>query len=187
MYVRGSYDSGRSLKIIYPGEYYITSENELIGTLLGSCVSVCLYDDKNRVGAMNHFMLPGKTNGTRIGEAGFAKYGIAAVNTIIAGMLKKGAERKNLEAKVFGGGRVLDLDGKKFNNMIPDNNIRVAKLILEIEDIPIIALDVGEDYTRKIIFDINSGKVFLRKMRKQKVNELVLKRDQKYIKKASGE
>jgi len=185
MHVSKSIKSGRTLNIIYPGEYYITAKNELIGTLLGSCVSVCLYDEENGVGAMNHFMLPGKRNGSKAGDSDFAKYGIASVNTIISEMVNRGAARKNLRAKVFGGGRVMKIDGQNFSNMIPADNIRVAKLILEMEDIPIVALDVGEDYTRKIIFDVNNGKVFLRKMKKSEVSDLVNRRDVKYFERSN--
>ncbi len=170
---------GKNLNIIYPGEYFITGEDELIGTLLGSCVSVCLHDSENRIGGMNHFMLPGKISKADIFNDDNARYGIAAINRIISEIIAAGALRKNLTAKIFGGGNVirfLNMTGKK--SLIPSDNVRVAKLFMEIEDIPIVGLDVGEDYARKIIFDIETGKVFMRKFRSGEVNDIVTVRDE---------
>lgn len=179
MHVNLRHRLGKNLVIIYPGEYYITGKDELVGTLLGSCVSVCLHDAENKIGGMNHFMLPGKISKTDVFTDDNARYGIAAINRIVSEILSRGAVRKNLTAKIFGGGNVikfLNMTGKK--SLIPSDNIRVAKLFMEIEDIPIISLDVGEDYTRKIIFDVNSGKVYLRKFKGGEVNEEVSKRDE---------
>jgi len=170
---------GKNLNIIYPGEYYITGEDELIGTLLGSCVSVCLHDPENKIGGMNHFMLPGKISKTDIFTDDNARYGIAAINKIVSEIITRGASRKHLTAKIFGGGNIikfLNISGKQ--SLIPSDNVRVAKLFMEIEDIPILGLDVGEDYTRKVIFDVHSGKVYLRKIKGGVVNEIVSKRDE---------
>jgi len=170
---------GKNLNIIYPGEFFITGKDELIGTLLGSCVSVVLHDSENKIGGMNHFMLPGKINKTDILNDDNARYGIAAINKIVSDILAGGASRKYLTAKIYGGGNIIkffNMTGRQ--NFIPADNIRVAKLFMEIEDIPIVGMDVGEDFTRKIIFDVKSGKVFLRKFRSGEVNEIVSIRDE---------
>jgi chemotaxis protein CheD len=170
---------GKNLNIIYPGEYYITGEDELIGTLLGSCVSVCLHDPENKIGGMNHFMLPGKISKNDIFADDNARYGIAAINRIVTEIISRGASRKHLTAKIFGGGNIinfLNISGKQ--SLIPSDNVRVAKLFMEIEDIPILGLDVGENFTRKIIFDVSTGKVYLRKIKGGTVNEIVSKRDE---------
>ena len=183
MYVKNRNKLGKNINIIHPGEYYITAKDELIGTLLGSCVSVCLHDIEHRVAGMNHFMLPGRIRGGDFSSDDYTKYGITAINKIINGMLEKGAKRKNLTAKIFGGGSILDLydsDGRK--NTIPFDNIRIAKILLEIEDIPILSTDVGANYTRKIIFDDHTGKVYLRKIMKSDVTRMVADRDIKIIK-----
>jgi len=179
MYVNVRHKLGKNLNIIYPGEYYVTGEDELIGTLLGSCVAVCLHDSENKIGGMNHFMLPGKISKTDIFTDDNAKYGITSMNEIISGIIARGASRNNLTAKIFGGGNVikfLSISGKR--SPIPSDNVRVAKLFMEIEDIPIIGLDVGEDYTRKIIFDVSSGKVYLRKMKNVELNKIISQRDE---------
>lgn len=179
MYINTRQKLGKKLVIIHPGEYYTSAEDEFIGTLLGSCVSICLYDEEKKIGGMNHFMLPGKISNNDIFADDNAKYGIAAINTLISEIVAKGASRRNLTSKIFGGGNIikfLNFSGKK--SLIPADNARVAKLFMEIEDIPILAMDIGEDYTRKIIFDVSSGKVFLRKIKSGVVNNMISQRDE---------
>ena len=173
---------GKKLNIIYPGEYFFTREDELIGTLLGSCVAICLYDEANPMGAMNHYMLPGRIAQGSATDVDVAKYGLNSINTIIRLMLDNGASRKTMTARIFGGGNMLksmSTDGRI--SLIPSANVRVARLILEMEDIPIISSDVGEDYTRKIIFDTHTGKVYLRKMKGEDIKNLVYHRDEKFL------
>jgi chemotaxis protein CheD len=179
VYINTRPQLGKKLVIIHPGEYYTSTEDEFIGTLLGSCVSICLYDEKNKIGGMNHFMLPGKISTNDIFADDNAKYGIAAINSLITEIVSKGASRRNLTPKIFGGGNIikfLNFSGKK--SLIPADNVRVAKLFMEIEDIPILAMDVGEDYTRKLIFDVSTGKVYMRKIKGGAVNNIISQRDE---------
>ena len=97
--------------IIDPGESYVTKKDEIISTLLGSCVAVCLYDPVNRVIGMNHFLLAQQHsahNAALLGSEG-GRYGIHAMELLINQMLKQGAQRIHLKAKAFGGGDVLKL------------------------------------------------------------------------------
>lgn len=171
---------GKSLTIIYPGEYYVTDSDELIGTLLGSCVAVCLHDNVKKIGAMNHFMLPGKINDRDLPDDDYTRYGLASMIKIIWEMLERGAARENLTARIFGGGNIIkSLNTRERPSMISSDNVRMAKLMLEMEDIPIVGMDVGSDYTRKIIFDVDSGRVYLRKIQGTEISKLVMERDQK--------
>lgn len=173
---------GKNLTIIYPGEYYVTDTDELIGTLLGSCVAVCLHDNVRKIGAMNHFMLPGKINERELPENDLTRYGLASMIKIIWEMLERGAQRENITARVFGGGNILrTLSTPERPSMISSDNVRMAKLMLEMEDIPIVGMDVGSDYTRKIIFDVDTGRVYLRKIKGKDISRLVLERDEKLI------
>lgn len=173
---------GKNLTIIYPGEYYVTDTDELIGTLLGSCVAVCLHDNVRKIGAMNHFMLPGKINERELPENDLTRYGLASMIKIIWEMLERGAQRENITARVFGGGNILrTLSTPERPSMISSDNVRMAKLMLEMEDIPIVGMDVGSDYTRKIIFDVDTGRVYLRKIKGKDISRLVLERDEKII------
>src|SRR5690606_35591093 len=89
---------------ILPGEFYVTRHDELLVTVLGSCVTACIRDRETGVGGMNHFMLA-EGGDDLVGPS--ARYGVYAMEILINHLLKNGARRQNLEAKVFGGGRVL--------------------------------------------------------------------------------
>lgn len=96
---------------ILPGEYYVSNQNELITTVLGSCVSACIRDPVAGIGGMNHFMLPNSERGNWNGKHSIAsnatRYGNFAMEHMINDILKHGGERGNLEVKVFGGGKSL--------------------------------------------------------------------------------
>lgn len=147
---------------ILPGEYYVTIQDELITTVLGSCVSACIRDPAMRIGGMNHFMLPsaGKERDGLINEA--ARYGNYAMEKLINEILKYGGRRDKLEIKVFGGGNVL-------KNMettdVGGRNIKFVKQYLETEGFHIQAEDLGDIYPRKIVYDPISGKVRVKKLR----------------------
>jgi len=158
------------LFVIYAGEFFASAEDIIISTILGSCISVCLYDPMAKVGGMNHFMLPDKiqfdedklyTPDTR--------YGIHAMDILINQVLKKGATRENLKAKIFGGG---SSSGKNFS-VIGNKNARFAKKYLEVENILIETEDTGGKEARKIFFYPTTGKVFLKRIFKEPFFEKV--------------
>ncbi|MBN1495944.1 MAG: chemotaxis protein CheD [Spirochaetes bacterium] len=150
----------KPVTIIQPGEYHVSDRDEMIGTLLGSCVAVCLHDPVRRVSGMNHFMLPGRIVKNDVFSAGSARYGISAITELLGMMEKRGAARRDMVAKIFGGGHVIytALD----SSTIPMDNVRLARTLLEIEDIPIVEMEVGGDSARKILMDVKSGKVFMK-------------------------
>ena len=178
MYIRKSKKYGKNVRIIYPGEFFVSKDNELIGTLLGSCVSVCLFEPELKVSGMNHYMLPGRISKQDIFADRSARYGITAINELLTKIEKFGAKKKNLIAKVFGGGHVLSSDGGSV--AIPHDNIRVAKVLLEMEDIPIDEIDVGDRFTRKLLMDVNTGKVYLKKTVGAKISTEVIQREKKF-------
>lgn len=180
MYIRHSAKFDKDIKIIHPGEYYVSGQDELIGTLLGSCVAVCLIDMKKSVCGMNHFMLPGKITRSDIMSDRKAKYGITAINHLLTSMHEHGCRNDNLVAKIFGGGRVLD--SAMGSHSIPEDNIRLANVMLELEDIPIVESDVGGNYTRKLLLEIHSGKVFLKKSTRKDFLEVIAKQEKEYLK-----
>jgi len=171
MFIRKLSRYGKPIKIIHAGEYYISAGDELIGTLLGSCVAVCLHDPERRISGMNHFMLPGRISKADIFQDRTARYGITAMNNLLDEMLARGARKELLIAKIFGGGSVLDLERK--TNTIPNDNVRLAWVLLEMEDIPVAETDTGGIYTRKLMMDVRSGKVYLRRSSNRKVLERV--------------
>jgi chemotaxis protein CheD len=171
---------GKKIKIIQPGEYHVSTEDEMIGTMLGSCVSVCLHDTIARISGMNHFMLPGRIVHSDIFKDRSARYGVTAINELFMLMEKNGAQRKDMIAKVFGGGNVIP--AMRETNTIPFDNVRLARLMLEIEDIPIDEMVVGGSYARKIIMEVRSGTVFMKSITRTDVLEKIKEKEYSYVK-----
>ena len=145
---------------ISPGEYYVTSRNEVISTYLGSCIAVCVRDRKTNVGGMNHFMLAAPTReGGQDSWAESGRYGSFAMEMLINEILKRGGNKNRLEAKVFGGGKIYDgtID-------IGAKNAAWALDYLEREGVPLMKADVGDVCPRKVYFFTDSGKVLMKKL-----------------------
>jgi len=142
---------------VLPGEYFVHDEDVLIMTTLGSCIAACLWDRNARVGGMNHFMLPdvgaGMTDGGR--------YGSYAMELLINELLKRGASRATLEAKVFGGAAVIS--GMSSLN-VGERNTRFVFDYLQTERIPVVSKDVLEIYPRKVCFFPASGKAMVKRL-----------------------
>jgi chemotaxis protein CheD len=139
---------------ILPGEYFVYNEDLLITTTLGSCIAACIWDREARIGGMNHFMLPE-------GEAESGRYGSYAMELLINEMMKQGASRTRMEAKVFGGGAVID--GMTSMN-IGERNTSFVVDYLKTERIPITAKDVMGPYPRKVCFLPASGKAMVKRL-----------------------
>lgn len=164
---------------ILPGEYYFTNKDMLIVTVLGSCVAACIRDRVTGIGGMNHFMLPDTGNdGMDDPVSASMRYGTYAMEILINDLLKAGAKRSNLEAKVFGGGNVL----KGFVAInVGERNSQFVKRYLKAENIPIVAEDLIDIYPRKVYFFPKTGKVLVKKL-KQLHNETVITRETDYAK-----
>jgi len=160
---------------ILPGEYYVSATNELITTVLGSCISVCIRDPKNGVGGMNHFMLPTDKNVNEDILSDAARYGNYAMEHLINDIIHYGGERKNLEFKVFGGGKVLDMKmdiGKK--------NIAFVFEYLQTESFKVTSEDVGDVYPRKVIYFPMTGVARIKKLKKLH-NQTIISRENRYL------
>ncbi len=181
MYIPYATRFGKKIKIIQPGEYHVSTEDEMIGTLLGSCVSVCLHDPVTRVSGMNHFMLPGRIVQADILQDRTARFGITAINELLHQMEAAGASRENLTAKVFGGGHVIVTAFE--TSTLPADNIRLAQVMLELEDIPIEEMDVGGSHGRKILMEARTGKVYLKNLLNRSIIEDVRERELMYMRK----
>jgi len=164
---------------ILPGEYYVTINDESIVTVLGSCVSACIRDRVFGVGGMNHFMLPedssaGEGSWAMGGKA--ARFGGFAMEQMINDILKNGGLRKNLEVKIFGGGKVI----KNMSTMdVGQRNIDFVKNYIETEGLTLLSEDVGNIYPRKVIYFPATGKVRLKKLRNMH-NNTIVEREMKY-------
>jgi chemotaxis protein CheD len=161
---------------ILPGEYYATTRDMIIVTVLGSCVSVCLRDRTNGIGGMNHFMLPHSDNNTANPLSVSARYGTYAMEMLINHLQKLGAKRNNFEAKVFGGGNVLR--GFTVTN-VGAQNAEFALDFLETEKIKLIAKDLLDIYPRKVYFFPQNGRVLIKKLRNVH-NNTIIEREKEY-------
>jgi chemotaxis protein CheD len=146
---------------ILPGEYYVTREDEVIDTVLGSCVAACIRNPRLGIGGMNHFMLPRPSgSGTDTWEkiAGRAmRYGSASMEQLINSVLSAGGTRQDLEVKIFGGGRVIP----KLSD-IGARNLDFVREFLTQEGLKIVSEDSGDTCSRHVQYFPRSGRVRVR-------------------------
>jgi len=164
---------------ILPGEYYVTTENEGITTVLGSCISACIRDTVTGIGGMNHFMLP-ETNKHKLSAGAEAvvgnatRYGNYAMEHLSNMILANGGKRKNLEVKVFGGGKIIPTLGD-----VGLNNINFVLEYIDTEALKLVSQDLGDIYPRKVIYFPKTGKVRMKKI-KDLHNETIASREKQY-------
>ncbi len=173
----------KEIVTIHPGEYFSTAEDVYIATVLGSCVSIALFDQRLHFGGLNHFMLP-KVGANRTIVAGDeGRFGDYAIELLINEMMKMGSRHEDLRAKVFGGSNVLDT-GAGALNMTGINNANFAHQYLETEKIPILVNDTGGIFPRKIFFHPLTSKVYLKRIQNGGVSvEQIKKREEEYERK----
>ena len=161
---------------ILPGEFYFTNKDMLIVTVLGSCVSACIRDRVTGVGGMNHFMLPDTGGDADNPVSASMRYGTYAMEVLINELLKAGAKRENMEAKVFGGGNVL----RGFTAInVGERNAKFVLDYLKAERMRVVAEDLNDIYPRKVYFLPKTGKVLVKKL-KVEHNDTLRKREQDY-------
>lgn len=158
---------------ILPGEFYVTNKSEMITTVLGSCVSACIYDVQRYYGGMNHFMLPGADH-----EGASARYGVFAMESLINEILKLGCKKENLRAKLFGGGQII----ATMSTDIGQKNISFARKFLCAEGIPLESSDLGLSFPRKVNFFPTTGKVLVKRLQTVK-NTTIEDREMLYMQK----
>ena len=153
------WDVATKLWIVHllPGQYYVTDRDELITTVLGSCVATCIRDELLGVGGMNHFMLPEDPNEDRGGNS--LRYGGFAIERLINDLVKRGAQRERLEIKVFGGGQVIS-----GATDIGRANIQFVHEYLAEEGLQLRAEDVGGQVARRLRYHAPSGQVLLKQL-----------------------
>jgi chemotaxis protein CheD len=139
-----------------PGDYYVAAAGELVGTVLGSCISACVRDSRLRVGGMNHFMLPmsqmsdaGSWSSTAWVET---RFGNVAMERLINEIMKRGGRRSDLEVKLVGGGKVLDTLAD-----VGARNIQFVREYVRTEGFRVVGEDLGDVYPRKVLYDPASG------------------------------
>lgn len=165
---------------ILPGEFYVTAHGEMVGTVLGSCISACIRDVKLGIGGMNHFMLPLQNEHSSAqwgsdANTSETRYGNWAMEYLLNTLYKLGCNKKNLEVKLFGGGQVL-----ASMTDIGQRNILFAYDFLRKEGLNVKAADVGDIFSRKILYFPDTGSVKVRRITTTK-NETIIQREKGYL------
>jgi chemotaxis protein CheD len=148
---------------VLPGEYFVDNEDLLVMTTLGSCIAACLWDRHAQIGGMNHFMLPE-------GQGDSGRYGSFAMELLINEMMKRGASKGRMEAKIFGGGAVIA--GMNTIN-VGERNTNFVLDYLKTERIPVVSKDVMDVYPRKVCFLPRSGKAMVKRLAATNADALV--------------
>ena len=150
--------SGAWLVKVFPGEYYVTSKpDEVLVTVLGSCVAACIRDPVAGVGGMNHFMLAHGQSGGWGDDPESTRYGNFAMEKLINELTKAGCLRERMEIKVFGGGNVTDT-----SNAIGTQNSEFVLRYLKSEGLRCSAQDLGGKQPRRINYSPADGRVVRR-------------------------
>ncbi|TDO96348.1 chemoreceptor glutamine deamidase CheD [Marinomonas balearica] len=155
---------------VLPGQYYVSDVDEMITTLLGSCVAVCMYDEEAHVGGMNHFLLPERDQPGDFILSSSARYGVHSMELLINHLIKLGARRNHLTAKIFGGASVLSCSS---TSNIGKNNVDFTKCYLKNEGIPISGQDVGESCPRRVNLFPLTGKVLMKRLKPRNDSNLI--------------
>ena len=158
---------------VLPGEYFVTTTEMMLVTVLGSCVSACIRDRDKGLGGMNHFML---ADGDSSDQVASARYGTFAMEVLINHLLKLGARRTSLEAKVFGGGRVM---ATLTSSQVGDRNASFVLNFLKTEGIAVKAQDLLDVHPRKVYFFPSTGRVLVKKLVRMH-NDTVMRREKEY-------
>jgi chemotaxis protein CheD len=155
---------------LLPAEYYVTTTGTVLSTVLGSCVAACLHDVEASVAGMNHFMLPDDSDRSARDGREAMRYGTYAMDVLVAEMLRAGARRERLQAKVFGGGAVL---ANMTTLNIGDRNADFVLRYLREQRIPVAAQDLRGAHARRVCFVPATGKANVRKLRAQNDVQLI--------------
>jgi chemotaxis protein CheD len=143
---------------VYPASLYVSGKEEMVHTVLGSCVAVCLYDTRLQIGGMNHYLMPQWNNKGMPSP----RYGNIAIDMLVKKMEREGSQKKDLVAKVFGGA---DQHGFKHKLSVGKRNIAMARATLKRLAIPIVSQDILGNLGRKIVFNVKTGAVYLKTLR----------------------
>jgi chemotaxis protein CheD len=166
---------------ILPGQTH-AARSGAVTTVLGSCVSTCLWDPVERIGGMNHFMLPGDTAHPDSPWGASARFGVYAMEVLINQMIHLGADRRRLVAKVFGGARLL----AGFDRLdVGSKNSEFVLEFLRVEGIRLLAQDLLDVCPRKVHFFIDSGKVQVKRLSLSPI-ETVQRREREYLSRLDG-
>ena len=163
---------------ILPGDHYVTTAaDEVLATVLGSCISACIYDPKTKKGGMNHFMLPKSASGTWGGHSAGMRFGNFAMDVLLNDILTVGRKRTDLDVKIFGGGNIMgDVMG------VGQKNIDFIKDYIKEESLNITQKSLGERFARRLFYFPLTGKVIEKKVPVESDKQEIIKEEKRYEK-----
>lgn len=153
---------------VQSGGVYATSEDVRLRTVLGTCVTACLWDEDAQVGGMNHFMLPDGDD-----PSAPARFGVHAMELLINELMRQGADRRKLKAKAFGAARVLR---SSLGANVANRNEAFVRQFLATEGIPLVVGRFGGDSAMEVEFEVRTGRAFVR----QVARDLISAAEDKY-------
>ncbi|MGB1238546.1 MAG: chemoreceptor glutamine deamidase CheD, partial [Pseudomonadales bacterium] len=142
---------------IKPGEFYVSGESIVITTVLGSCVSACIYDEHCGIGGMNHFMLPQSGQSSNLSRS--MRYGLFAMEQLINEIMKHGGKREHMQVKITGGGNMLNSYGG-----VGAQNIEFIQNYIKEEQLQLSGCDLGGTSARKIAYFPDEGRMLVNKI-----------------------
>jgi len=155
-------ETGKTIFLIYPGEYYATTDDIYLSTIVGSCLAVCLFDSSRKIGGMVNFVVPGGTNTRFIDHSEISRIGVLNMEYLIGEMVKLGGNRKKMIAKIFGAAFLSDEPSA--TKELSHDNLNFVSRYFDSEKIILGSTDLGGEFRRKLYYSPLDGKVFRKKL-----------------------
>ena len=171
--------TGKVLYLIYPGDHYASNEDCYIGTIVGSCLAVCLFDYLQKTGGMINFVVPGTDVTSDILQDDIFRIGILNMEYLMADMIKLGCDRHHMKVKIFGAGYTGNQAYGKTS--IPENNITFVKEYFALEKISIEKIDLGGNFRRKLYFSPSDGTVYRKILQNNEDFSEYIKLEKEYV------
>ena len=156
------------------GGVFASGGETVIRTVLGSCISACLYDPVARVGGMNHFMLPSRDEARDMED--LTRFGMHAMEVLIGAIQRLGGSRPRLQAKLFGGGHMLQTVSSL--NSVSARNIAFIEQYVRAEHITVVSQDLGGYLARLVRFYPQTGRALVKRLGENALRELQLEEKQ---------
>ena len=169
----------KDLYILYPGDYFATREDCIMGTVVGSCVTVCLYDTIRGLGGMVLFIVPGTMGTEGIVTDEIARRGVLSMEMLMGEIVKHGGDRRLVRAKIFGAGYAA-AGGISAPDII-ESNIRFIHEYCTLEKIHVERSDLGGDFRRKIFFEPKYGRVYRQILKNNEESSEFVKMEREYV------
>jgi len=171
--------TGKPLYLIYPGEHYASNEDCFIGTIVGSCLAVAVYDYSRKIGGLINFVVPGTIGTEGILHDDISRIGVVNMEYMMGDMIKLGGNRHFMKVKIFGAGYT---ENSRLGQVsLPESNIRFVKEYFSLENIQIEKSDLGGNFRRKLYFSPSDGAVYRQILKNNEDFSEFIKLEKEYV------